>query len=258
MPRIGVRKLHRLLLEVLATHQIKMGRDKLSNFLYDNQLINKPKPKTTIPCTNPYPDLLKGNLITNINQVWVTDITYFNLSKGFVFLALVTDLCSRMIIGYCVSTSLRTEDICLPALEMALTNVPVQHRPNLTHHSYRGTQYLSSQYCNRLSEEHIKISVTQTGNPYDNAIAERLNGILKQELLPKCFANISQAKQAIGKAIAVYNTTRPHNGLKSSTPKDEYHPLKNHQNQSKAQPQQEKSEQKTQDLAQYLNHNVKL
>jgi transposase InsO family protein len=221
-PRIGGRKLHFMLTDILAANKIKMGRDKLFKFLYNNHLINNPKKKIqttdSSAWANQYPDLYKGIVATHPNQFWVSDITYLNLTNGFVYLALVSDVYSRMVIGYALSDTLTTETTCLPALEMALSFVPIQQRLNLIHHSDRGRQYISQLYCQRLEAEQIQISITQTGNPQDNAIAERINGILKKELLPPSFKCIKHATHKIKEAIDTYNTIRPHTCLKLNTP----------------------------------------
>lgn len=227
-PRLGGRKLHYLLTDILAAHKIAIGRDKLFNFLSANNLLVRRRkrigPKTTDSSAwmRQYPDLLKGATITQINQFWVSDITYLEQGKDFVYLALITDVHSRMVVGYNVSKSLSAESLCLPALEMALKNVPIQHRLNLVHHSDRGTQYLSGVYCNKLGSENARISMTQSGDPRDNAIAERLNGILKQELLPASFTSFNQAEELIKEAIYVYNSLRPHTSLKLNTPMEKY------------------------------------
>ncbi len=148
--------------------------------------------------------------------MWVSDITYIRTVKGFCYLALITDLYSRKIVGYDISDSLELTD-CLRALKSALRHA----RPasGLIHHSDRGVQYCSHQYVNELKKRGIKISMTEENHCYENAVAERVNGILKDEFyLDQCFSNTANAKKATKNAIEIYNYKRLHVSLGYKTP----------------------------------------
>jgi transposase InsO family protein len=163
-----------------------------------------------------YNNLIKELRITKPNQVWVSDITYIRTVKGFCYLALITDMYSRKIIGYDISDSLELSG-CLRALKKALWH----SRPaaKLIHHSDRGVQYCSHMYVNELKKRGIKISMTEENHCYENAIAERVNGILKDEFyLDQCFFSTDHAKKATKNAIKIYNTKRLHLSLGYKTP----------------------------------------
>ncbi len=205
-----------------------MGRDKLFKWLYNNNLLVRKRkrrgPKTTDSSAwmKQYPDLLKGLEVKYPNQAWVSDITYLKVNEDFVYLALVTDAHSRVVMGYHLADSLEAKLLCVPALQMAFAKVPAELRKGLFHHSDRGTQYLSEAYCKVLAGENTGVSMTQRGDPRDNAIAERLNGILKQEFLPEVFTDFKQAQNMIETAVYIYNAERPHTSLKFKTPNLHY------------------------------------
>lgn len=155
------------------------------------------------------------------SQLWVSDITYIRIQQGFAYLSLVTDAYSRKIIGFSLSHDLSTDN-CLRALKMALTT-RLGDQP-LVHHSDRGIQYCSVAYTRLLKKEAIAISMTQSGNPRDNAIAERVNGILKMELLQEKYDDINTAIQSVKRAITIYNTLRPHSSLDMMVP-DQAHTM---------------------------------
>ena len=158
-----------------------------------------------------YSNLIKDLEVTAPNQVWVSDITYIRTVKGFCYLALITDLYSRKIVGYDISDSLELTG-CLRALQKALASA----RPaaGLVHHSDRGIQYCSKQYVAKLLKRNIKISMTEENHCYENAVAERVNGILKDEFyLDQCFVNTRNAKVATKNAIDIYNNKRLHLSL---------------------------------------------
>jgi len=212
-PRLGARKLLELL-------QPDMGRDALFDLLRDNGLLVRRKryrARTTFSCHRfkKYPDLIRGFVPARANELWVSDITYIRIGKDFGYLSLITDAYSRKIIGFCLSHDLSTDN-CLNALRMALvTRSPDQP---LIHHSDRGTQYCSRAYTELLKKKGIAISMTQSGNPRDNAIAERVNGILKMELLKESYNNLKEANRAIRLAVNTYNKLRPHSSLDMLTP----------------------------------------
>ena len=224
-PRVGTVKLHKHLKDELIEMGIKMGRDRLFNVLRDNDMLVRRK-KASFKTTNSYHhfhkynNLIKDLKITKPNQVWVSDITYIRTVNGFSYLALTTDLYSRKIVGYDVSDSLELAG-CLRALKKALANA----RPadDLIHHSDRGIQYCSKQYVAELQKRNIQISMTEENHCYENAVAERVNGILKDEFyLDQCFANLNHAKKAIKSAISVYNNRRLHLSLNLKTPESVY------------------------------------
>ena len=212
-PRLGARKL----LEIM---QPAVGRDAFFELLRANGLLVRRKRyrvRTTFSSHRfkKYPDLVKDLVTERANQLWVSDITYIRIKQGFAYLSLVTDAYSRKIIGFCLSHDLST-DSCLKALRMALTS---RHTDQpLIHHSDRGTQYCSQAYTQLLKGKGITISMTQSGNPRDNAIAERVNGILKMELLKESYDDIHIAYKSVKQAIQVYNTLRPHSSLDMHTP----------------------------------------
>jgi transposase InsO family protein len=220
-PRVGTRKLLEALRPVFEIEHIKVGRDLLFDILREyNMLIRRRKAscKTTNSYHHfhKYNNLIKETLVTQPNQVWVSDITYIRTVTGFCYLALITDLFSRKIIGYDVSDSLELVG-CLRALKMALRHI--RNPSGLVHHSDRGIQYCSNLYVNELLKRKIKISMTEENYCYENAIAERVNGILKDEFyIDICFSNIDHARIAIKNAINIYNSKRLHLSLGYKTP----------------------------------------
>jgi transposase InsO family protein len=219
--RVGTRKLHKELRVAFEKSQLKVGRDRLFDILRTHDMLVKRK-RTSCKTTNSYHHFYKyNNLVKDIdvtrpNQVWVSDITYIRTIKGFCYLALITDMYSRKIVGYDISDSLELVG-CLRALKKALASA----RPagELVHHSDRGFQYCSNQYVAALSKRCIKISMTEENHCYENAIAERVNGILKDEFyLDQCFVNTSNACVATKNAIDIYNNKRLHVSLGYKTP----------------------------------------
>jgi putative transposase len=213
-PRLGARKLLELM-------QPELGRDAFFELLRENGLLVRRKRyrvRTTFSCHRfrKYPDLTRGLVQERADQLWVSDITYIRVGQDFAYLSLVTDAYSRKIIGFFMSHDLST-DSCLSALRMALASRLTTDQP-LVHHSDRGTQYCSRAYTQLLNKKGIAISMTQSGNPRDNAIAERVNGILKMELLKENYDTISIAYKSVKQAIAIYNTLRPHSSLDMLTP----------------------------------------
>jgi putative transposase len=221
-PRVGGLKLHEMLGPFLDDHGIKMGRDLLFDLLRENDLrIGKRRrrqPRTTDSShwLRKYPDLIRGIELRRADELWVSDITYIHLIKNeFAYLSLITDAYSRKIVGFCMNHDLSAQGP-VDALKMALKG-RTGDEP-LIHHSDRGAQYCSDAYVTLLQGESIGISMTQSGNPRDNAIAERVNGILKQELLEEVYPNIKQARQAIVIATDIYNRVRPHSSVDMMTP----------------------------------------
>ncbi|AYL94633.1 IS3 family transposase [Mucilaginibacter celer] len=219
-PRIGGRKLFFLLAPFIKAHKLKMGRDHFFRMLGKYGLLNKKrrgKPQTTDSnhWMKKYPDLIKNMVPTRSEQLWVSDITYLELSSEFAYLSLVTDAYSRKIVGFHVSGNLTAEGSIL-ALKMAIEGR--QNKKELIHHSDRGTQYCCHDYIKTLQENNIDISMTQSGDPRDNAIAERVNGILKMELLKPSFIDIEDARTAVTQAVNIYNYLRPHSSISMLTP----------------------------------------
>jgi transposase InsO family protein len=218
-PRVGTRKLIKMIQPSLAEQDLKIGRDRLFNVLREFDLLIKRK-KNTFKTTNSfhrfykYNNLIKELRITKPNQVWVSDITYIRTVNGFSYLALITDVYSRKIVGYDISDSLELSG-CIRALKMALKSKPT----NLIHHSDRGIQYCSKYYVELLQNHKVKISMTEQNHCYENAIAERVNGILKDEFfLDQCFFSTRHAMIATHNAISIYNNKRLHLSLKYKTP----------------------------------------
>lgn len=220
------RNLHQSLKSNLAEHNIKMGRDKFFDFLRANNLLIKSKRmRTKTTCSyhhfNRYPNLIKDYKPTRANEVWVSDITYLWLKEqdSFCYLSLITDLYSHKIVGYAVHKDLSVTG-CIEALKMALK----QHKDKstaLTHHSDRGVQYCSHAYVKLLNKNGIKISMTETGDPLENAVAERVHKTIKEEFTDDRqinFRNIEEAQTEIKKFIEFYNTQRPHRSIEYLTP----------------------------------------
>ena len=225
MPMIGGRKLHNMLTGDLEETGVKLGRDAVFDILRQEGLLIKPK-KKYVKTTNSYHhfkkynNLIKGKVMRMPNEVFVSDITYIRLRDGFCYLFLITDLYSRKIVGYELNVSLGVEG-ALKALKMALRSV--EDPEGLIHHSDRGIQYCCYEYTNLLKQRGIEISMGEVGNPYDNAVAERVNGILKVEfMLDSTFESARRARQAVKEAINTYNTLRPHLSLDYLTPEAKY------------------------------------
>ena len=221
MPRIGTRKLYYLIKDELNESNIKIGRDVLFNFLRAERLLIKPK-RSYVKTTNSkhwmkkHPNLIKNMEVTKPEQLWVSDITYIQTEQGHNYLSLITDAYSKKIMGYELLDNLCTAGP-LKALESALKNRKYTH--DLIHHSDRGLQYCSSEYITILKENNVKISMTENGDPYENAIAERVNGILKYEfLIIDGFRNYLQALEVISESINIYNESRPHLSCQMLTP----------------------------------------
>jgi transposase InsO family protein len=221
MPRIGTRKLYHLIKDELNVLHIKIGRDVLFNFLRAEHLLIKPK-RSYVKTTNSkhwmkkYPNLIKHIEVTKPEQLWVSDITYIQTEQGHNYLSLITDAYSKKIVGYELLDNL-SADGPLKVLESALRNREYKH--DLIHHSDRGLQYCSADYINKLNQNNLKVSMTENGDPYENAIAERINGILKYEfLIIDGFKNHLEALKVIKESIGIYNNERPHLSCEMLTP----------------------------------------
>lgn len=221
-PRLGTRKLHFLFKEQFAESGVKLGRDRFFDVLRDHGLLVPPRvaehPRTTQSghCLPVFTNQVKDLAVTGPNQVWVVDLTYLRTEEGFVFLALLTDKHSRKIVGYHCADTLEAEG-CLQALEMALAGLPSNVRP--LHHSDKGTQYCCHLYVNRLQKAGLGISMTETNHCAENALAERMNGILKSEYgLGREFKTKKAVRLAVDQAVHLYNTRRPHTALQFRVP----------------------------------------
>jgi putative transposase len=219
--RVGTRKLQMMLAPVLAGHRINIGRDALFDLLADNNLLIRRRrrkvPRTTFSDhgLKKHPNLIVGMSVLQPNKLWVSDITYIPLKDSFAYLSLITDAYSRMITGYYLSKNLRAEG-CVKALTMALKQLPKGHE--LIHHSDRGCQYCSTEYVEQLQGRHIAISMTQNSDPRENAIAERVNGIIKQEFLALSYDNFNLAGEGVKNGIHIYNNERLHSSVDMLTP----------------------------------------
>ena len=221
---MGGRKLYELLQPFLLEHQIKMGRDRLFDVLSANYLLVKRRKKQTITTNSfhrfkKYPNLIRDFVPSSPNQLWVCDITYWRIKDGFLYISFITDACSKKIVGYHLGNSLETSET-IQALEMAISSISNEKKElELIHHSDRGTQYCSSEYVKLLENSKIGISMTENGDPLENAIAERVNGIIKEEYLNDYQVdNIEEAKELLDAVIQLYNNERPHMSIGNLTP----------------------------------------
>ena len=218
MPRLGTRKLHHM----LQARAIRVSRDRLFDILRENNLLVKRRRKYNVTTNSKhwmkkYPNLIRGFKFDKPNHLWVSDITYIPIGDSHAYLSLITDAFSRKIWGYCLSQSLASEG-SLKALELALSDANANLR-GLIHHSDRGIQYCCKEYVELLKTNHIRISMTENGDPYENALAERVNGILKDEWLSlEQFHSFEQAKERIGQIVKIYNEIRPHLSCGMKTP----------------------------------------
>jgi putative transposase len=223
-PRMGTRKLYELLEPFMLEHGIKMGRDALFDLLAANKLLIR-KRRRNIQTTysrhwlKKYPNLIRTFVPKSINQLWVSDITYWKIdTQKHLYISLITDAYSRKIIGYQVAETMESIESCR-ALQMALSAINKKQGASLIHHSDRGIQYCSNRYVKLLQDYNIRISMTENGDPLENAIAERVNGILKEEYLNHyCINNITEAYICLKQAIEAYNNQRPHMSISNLTP----------------------------------------
>ncbi len=220
-PRIGTRKLLEILGRELSGHGIEVGRDRMFGILGRHDMLVPPLPrsyKTTNSrhCLPVFRNLVKGLEITGPNQAWASDITYIRIDGSFVYLTLIMDLFSRKIVGYHCGNSLEAIG-CINALGKAIGDLPANCWP--IHHSDRGCQYCCHEYVKVLNDRLLPVSMTEQDHCAENATAERLNGILKQEYsLGMVFKNLEHAGQAVDQAVWLYNNRRPHMSLQMQVP----------------------------------------
>ena len=221
--RLGCRKLHFLLKEDLREHGIEIGRDRFFAVLAEKGLLVERKrgrahttdSRHSLPV---FGNLLQSMTVTGPNQAWVSDLTYVRTQEGFLYAALITDVYSRKIVGWHIGDTLEAIG-CLKALEKALQDLPRGKHP--VHHSDRGCQYCCHEYVNCLRNAGLPISMTEVCHCYENAMAERVNGILKQEYeMDRDFRNKEQARKAFKQAVWLYNHRRPHTSLGYAFPAD--------------------------------------
>jgi putative transposase len=226
LPRLGTRKLYKLIKTDLETRGLKCGRDKLFDIIRQNGLLIKPR-RQYVKTTNSrhwmkkYPNRIRDIEIERPDEVWVSDITYIKTDEGYSYLTMITDAYSRKIMGFNVSGNMSALET-VKALEMALKNRRYKLMP-LIHHSDRGLQYCSQEYVRLAQKNHITISMTENSDPYENALAERMNRTIKEEFcMNQNLKSINQVCEAVSEAVWLYNTYRPHLALNYDTPDNVY------------------------------------
>jgi putative transposase len=226
-PAIGGRKLYYLLQPFLVEHQIKIGRDALFNLLSVHKLLVRKRRRrinTTLSrhWLRKYPNLIKNWSPSKANQLWVSDITYIPVRNGFLYLSLITDSYSHKVMGYSVASNLEAINT-INALKMALTTL-TEPPSCLIHHSDRGIQYCSSDYVNLLNQHNIQISMSENGDPLENPVAERINGILKNEyIIHYTLVDLKHTQELIADVVNRYNKLRPHETINMMTPEEAHH-----------------------------------
>lgn len=219
-PRCGARKLLIMLQPFFLKQKIGIGRDAFFSLLAKNKLLVRNR-KRSVNTTNSkhffyrYPNLVKTFTPLHAHELWVADITYIPVKDRFAYLFLITDAYSRKIVGFHVSDNMRV-DSAVVALQKALDQKPAD--AIVIHHSDRGMQYCSNEYVKLLQLHHALISMTQNGDPYENAMAERVNGILKTELIAESYQNVKEAMQHITRCITIYNYRRVHSSINYQIP----------------------------------------
>lgn len=226
LPRLGTRKVHYLIKEDLQQLNIKFGRDKLFALMRQYDLLIKPRRRyvqTTMSkhWLRKWPNIIKEKTANYPDEVWVSDITYLKTEQGNCYLNMVTDACSRKIVGYAVADNMETESM-IDALKMALAQRRYPKHSTI-HHSDRGLQYCSKEYEYLANKNNIRLSMTENGDPYENALAERMNRTIKEEFgLDKTLKNKETIKQLVQESIFLYNNKRPHLAINMKTPEQVY------------------------------------
>jgi putative transposase len=221
-PRLGTRKLYFMLKARLLETGVTLGRDRFFEVLREQGLLLAPKP-AAYPCTTNsrhylkvYANRIKGLVVNRPNEVWVGDLTYVRTEMGFLYLSLLTDKSSRKVVGYHCGETLESSG-CLLALQQALAGLPAGAKP--IHHTDRGSQYCCHEYVERVEAAGLSLSMTEADHCAENALAERINGILKSEYgLGEQFKTKTSARLAVDQAVHLYNTRRPHTALAYRTP----------------------------------------
>ena len=223
-PGLGCVKLYIIIKRFFEETGCMPGRDAFIELLRKNGLMVQIKRRRRYKTTDSshhyhkYDNLIKGVVPMRANEIWVSDITYIETEKGVCYLSLITDAYSRKIVGWAVGPTLETI-YPLQALEMALSSIDDETAAQLTHHSDRGCQYCSAAYVKKLKDKKISISMTQSGDPLENAIAERANGIIKTEWIYKMnIKDFEQCRDELERIVLFYNTQRPHMSVGNQTP----------------------------------------
>lgn len=220
---MGGRKLYEKLHPFLLGHQIKMGRDALFDLLAANKLLVKKRRRRHITTWSghwlrKWPNLIREMSVTEVNQLWVSDIRYWKVADSYLYISLITDAYSHKAVGHHLAGTLESVET-VQALKMALKQLPAPLEKPLAHHSDRGVQYCSESYVKLLQDNGPLIGMTENGGPLENAIAERMNGILKEEYLKQDKPeNKEQAKGQLDRAVKLYNEQRPHFSIGLLTP----------------------------------------
>lgn len=226
LPRVGTRKIHYLIKNDLQKQGLKFGRDKLFELMRLCGLQIKPRRRYTQTTMSKHwlrkwPNIVKEKNVEHPDEVWVSDITYLKTQQGNCYLNMITDKFSRKIVGYAVADNMETENM-IKALKMAVSQ-KINPTLQTIHHSDRGVQYCSSEYDLLTKENNILLSMTENGDPYENALAERMNRTIKEEFgLDKILASKAQVNQLVAESIFLYNHKRPHLALKMKTPDQVY------------------------------------
>jgi len=220
---MGGRKLYEKLHPFLLDHQIKMGRDALFDLLAASGLLVKRRRRRYVTTLSKHwlrkwPNLIREMEVMRVNQLWVSDITYWKVAGNYLYISLITDAYSHKVVGYHLAETLESIET-IKALKMALEQLPQSLTQPLIHHSDRGVQYCCETYVKLLQDKDIQISMTENGDPLENAVAERMNGILKEEYLNHYKPDHKeQAKEQLDHAVKLYNEQRPHFSIGLLTP----------------------------------------
>jgi len=226
LPRLGTRKIYHLITADLQRTGLKLGRDKLFDLMRSYDLLIKPRRRyiqTTMSkhWLRKWPNIIKDVRVKSADEIWVSDITYLKTQNGNCYLNMITDAYSRKIVGYSVDDNMETESM-IKALEMATANKEHEQVQTI-HHSDRGMQYCSKEYELLARKNDIRLSMTENGDPYENALAERMNRTIKEEFgMDKILKTKEQVKQLVQESIFLYNNKRPHLALKMKTPEQVY------------------------------------
>lgn len=227
LPRIGTRKLYYLIKEDLRNQGLKVGRDKLFSLMRLYGLQINPRRRYTQTTMSKHwlrkwPNIIKDKDIVNQDQVWVSDITYIKTQEGNCYLNMITDAYSRRIMGYAIEENMETESM-IEALRMAIGQRQNPLIPTI-HHSDRGLQYCSKEYVNAAVKNNIRLSMTENGDPYENALAERMNRTIKEEFgMDRKMKSKELVKKLVEESIFLYNNKRPHLALNMKTPDQVYY-----------------------------------
>lgn len=226
MPRLGTRKVYYLIRDQLNASGLKFGRDKLFDLLRECGLLINPQRRyvqTTMSkhWMRKWPNLIKGKAISEPDEVWVSDITYIKTEEGNCYLNMITDVHSKKIVGYAMDRTMETESM-IDALKMA-ASAKVNNEVQTIHHSDRGVQYCSKEYVELTAQNNIRLSMTENSDPYENALAERMNRTIKEEFgLNRKLKSRQQAYELLRESIVLYNQKRPHLALNMKTPEEVY------------------------------------